>query len=126
MTEWKLVPVEMTDEMVDAYAHWLSKASASRCWAELLDAAPAAPQHTEPVTTLTVHLENSGGHAVSIDAPYVDLPLGEHKLYTHPPADEVQRLRDALKEIADMTTTADNFDALAATSLAQYALREGK
>ena len=66
---------------------------------------PAAPQQAEPVTTITVHLE-TGGHAVTFDALYVDLPVGEHPLYLHPPAAEVQRLREALKPFAaiDLTT----------------------
>ncbi len=46
---WKLVPVEMTPEMVDVALKWGTKRSE---WAELLAAAPAAPPAAEQPDTV--------------------------------------------------------------------------
>ena len=109
MTEWVLVPREPTEAMLGRL--WLeigdhpSKAHALDAYRAMLDAAPAAPQQAEPVAWMAF-----GGalvHAVTrnamdpIEAERFDVPL-----YLHPPAAEVQRLRDALKPFAaiDLTT----------------------
>ena len=98
MTEWVLVPREPTAKMVLAAFDAITNASGEGMirarWRCMLDAAPAAPQQAEPVAWMAF-----GGalvHAVTrnamdpIEAERFDVPL-----YLHPPAAEVQRLRDA-------------------------------
>ncbi len=102
MTEWVLVPREPTEAMLGRL--WLeigdhpSKAHALDAYRAMLDAAPAAPQQAEPVAWMAF-----GGalvHAVTrnamdpIEAERFDVPL-----YLHPPAAEVQRLRDAARAV---------------------------
>ena len=106
MTEWVLVPREPTAKMVLAAFDAITNASGEGMirarWRCMLDAAPAAPQQAEPVAWMAF-----GGalvHAVTrnamdpIEAERFDVPL-----YLHPPAAEVQRLRDALDEIESET-----------------------
>ena len=98
MSERVLVPREPTAKMVLAAFDAITNASGEGMirarWRCMLDAAPAAPQQAEPVAWMAF-----GGalvHAVTrnamdpIEAERFDVPL-----YLHPPAAEVQRLRDA-------------------------------
>ena len=102
MTEWVLVPREPTAKMVLAAFDAITNASGEGMirarWRCMLDAAPAAPQQAEPVAWMAF-----GGalvHAVTrnamdpIEAERFDVPL-----YLHPPAAEVQRLRDAARAV---------------------------
>ena len=102
MTEWVLVPREPTAKMVLAAFDAITNASGEGMirarWRCMLDAAPAAPQQAEPVAWMKF-----GGavvHAITrnamdpVEAVQFDIPL-----YLHPPAAEVQRLRDALENV---------------------------
>ena len=104
MTEWVLVPREPTAKMVLAAFDAITNASGEGMirarWRCMLDAAPAAPQQAEPVAWMA--FGGSIVHAVTrnamdpIEAERFDVPL-----YLHPPAAEVQRLRDALTALLD-------------------------
>ena len=103
MTEWVLVPREPTAKMVLAAFDAITNASGEGMirarWRCMLDAAPAAPQQAEPVAWMA--FGGSIVHAVTrnamdpIEAERFDVPL-----YLHPPAAEVQLLRDAVAKLS--------------------------
>ena len=103
MTEWVLVPREPTAKMVLAAFDAITNASGEGMirarWRCMLDAAPAAPQQAEPVAWMkfggsVIHTMLKRGRPELY--PEHTIPL-----YLHPPAAEVQRLRDALTALLD-------------------------
>ena len=108
-TEWVLVPREPTGAMVLAAFDAITNASGEGMirarWRCMLDAAPAAPQQAEPVawmkptrdscylrpaeTMLAIHEDCDG-----------IVRTGWKPLYLHPPAAEVQLLRDAVAKLS--------------------------
>ena len=71
-----------------------------------LIAAPAAPQQAEPVAKI---IRNDSGQVRMVDGSGEQFDMFAHvgqSYYAHPPAAEVQRLREALKPFAaiDLTT----------------------
>lgn len=94
MSDWKLVPVEPTDEMVRAGYHArFEQASTNRIYRAMLAAAPAVS--AEPVLVVEKEPDYwSRGHFYEGTKPHIDptkvwdLPIGT-KLYLHPPAPAV-------------------------------------
>jgi len=77
---------------------------------ERVDRTPvAAPQQAEPVAHVTVEHFRGDPAMRNIDCDLVaDLPPGTHALYLHPPAAEVQRLRDALEYLIEKCGESDD------------------
>lgn len=123
MTEWVLVPREPTAKMVLAAFDAITNASGEGMirarWRCMLDAAPAAPQQA---AHNAIEINNLVGKTDSQQAGPVwmrpdQLQKARHApflcrvsptkdapdlmpMFLHPPADEVQRLRDALHQIS--------------------------
>jgi len=63
---------------------------------ERVDRAPvAAPQQAEPAIAIEVTQDADGTWSLTVPTYFPCMPVGKHDLYLHPPAAEVQRLRDA-------------------------------
>ena len=134
--EWVMVPREPTKEMTDLL--WLelgdhpSREHAKDAWRSALDAAPAAPQQAElSGDDLSVAFKR-GWDAALATAPKQAEPVVYRKyldgvdahvyrlvprddeadkwepLYLHPPAAEVQRLRDALEYLIEKCGESDD------------------
>lgn len=108
MTEWVLVPREPTRDMTRAMeAQWIVGATtdmARREWKAAIDAAPDAPQQAEPVWARPDQLRQVP-FLCSIYSTKVAPDLVP--LYLHPPADEVQRLRDAASALCGALTASE-------------------
>ena len=102
MTEWVLVPREPTAKMVLAAFDAITNASGEGMirarWRCMLDAAPAAPQQAEPVGYFVNDESDDQWHQVDYEQRN---GADTYPLYLHPPAAEVQRLRDALTALLD-------------------------
>ena len=109
--EWVMVPREPTAnqlvdgayEVPDPISH-RGELTARMVYRAMLYAAPAAPQQAEPVV-YRKYLDGVDAHVYRL-VPRDDEADKWEPLYLHPPAAEVQRLRDALKPFAaiDLTT----------------------
>ena len=101
--EWVMVPRDPTEAMFSAssFQEW---DTFEQEWRAMLYAAPAAPQQAEPVV-YRKYLDGVDAHVYRL-VPRDDEADKWEPLYLHPPAAEVQRLRDALKPFAaiDLTT----------------------
>ena len=105
MTEWVLVPVEPTQAMIDAtnsVPEGAGYLSCVRAYRAMLDAAPA--WQAEPVAWVR-NLTDPQPHCVTglqyRTAADADAGVQYIPVYLHPPAAEVQRLRDALTALLD-------------------------
>ena len=109
MTEWVLVPREPTAKMVLAAFDAITNASGEGMirarWRCMLDAAPAAPQQAEPVAWMkptrdSCYLRSAETMlAIHEDCDGI-VRTGWKPLYLHPPAAEVQLLRDAVAKLS--------------------------
>ena len=75
---------------------------------ESLIAAPAAPQQAEPVAKI---IRNDSGQVRMVDGSGEPFDMFAHvgqSYYAHPPADEVQRLRDALEYLIEKCGESDD------------------
>ena len=117
MTEWVLVPREPTAKMVLAAFDAITNASGEGMirarWRCMLDAAPAAPQQAEPVAWMkptrdSCYLRSAETMlAIHEDCDGI-VRTGWKPLYLHPPANEVQRLREALAAVLDKLAKEQN------------------
>ena len=105
MSKWKLVPVEPTQAMIDAtnsVPEGAGYLSCVRAYRAMLDAAPA--WQAEPVAWVR-NLTDPQPHCVTglqyRTAADADAGVQYIPVYLHPPAAEVQRLRDALTALLD-------------------------
>ena len=105
MTEWVLVPVEPTQAMIDAtnsVPEGAGYLSCVRAYRAMLDAAPA--WQAEPVAWVR-NLTDPQPHCVTglqyRTAADADAGVQYIPVYLHPPAAEVQKLRDAAKKVID-------------------------
>ena len=95
--EWVMVPRDPTEAMFSAssFQEW---DTFEQEWRAMLDAAPAAPvQQAEPVV-YRKYLDGVDAHVYRL-VPRDDEADKWEPLYLHPPAAEVQRLRDAAKRV---------------------------
>lgn len=101
--EWVMVPREPTEKMFSATREQYWEAFQAD-YSAMLAAAPAAPQQAEPVV-YRKYLDGVDAHVYRL-VPRDDEADKWEPLYLHPPAAEVQRLREALKPFAaiDLTT----------------------
>lgn len=95
--DWVMVPREPTIRMLAEGEHAMDRLGWERftkaVWERMLDAAPSVPQEqAEPVAWVDVLDRDEGPYRFH---GQMLLPRGKHSLYLHPPAAEVQRLRDA-------------------------------
>lgn len=95
--EWVMVPREPTEKMFSATREQYWEAFQAD-YSAMLAAAPAAPQQAEPVV-YRKYLDGVDAHVYRL-VPRDDEADKWEPLYLHPPAAEVQRLRDALDEIS--------------------------
>lgn len=98
MSKWKMVPVEPTDEMIRAIDGLICSSYLWPVYAyrAMLDAAPAAPQQAEPVAWRDPSNKSPRQAVTFSKADRDEWPhIYKEPLYLHPPAAEVQRLRDA-------------------------------
>jgi hypothetical protein len=97
---------------------------------ESLISAPAAPQQAEPAIAIEVTQDADGTWSLTVPTYFPCMPVGKHDLYLHPPAAEVQRLRDALEDLLHHAEThrAEQVWVLRASEVADIARRalEGK
>jgi hypothetical protein len=98
---------------------------------ERVDRAPvAAPQQAEPAIAIEVTQDADGTWSLTVPTYFPCMPVGKHDLYLHPPAAEVQRLRDALEDLLHHAEThrAEQVWVLRASEVADIARRalEGK
>ena len=127
MSEWKMVPVEPTDEMIHAIDGLICSSYLWPVYAyrAMIDAAPV--QQTDPLGYFTFNKEWNVWEQMS--AKYKNASDAT-PLYLHPPSAELARLRaenerltGALQEIADTPATPDNHDLVAVIMQAQHALQ---
>jgi len=119
MNQWKLVPVEPTEEMIKAL---LGKPEDS--WAEgyaaMIAAAPAPD--VQPVAWLHVggvyreepdewELEAEQGLCDELNDSHINKPTAL-PLYTHPPAADVRELVDALRGVVEVMEPLSPLDSL--------------
>ena len=109
MTEWVLVPREPTAKMVLAAFDAITNASGEGMirarWRCMLDAAPAAPQQAEPVAQIGWADEFGNLFPMGAWKPTQRTHHDSHKtawrpVFLHPPAAEVQLLRDAVAKLS--------------------------
>jgi hypothetical protein len=98
---------------------------------ERVDRTPvAAPQQAEPAIAIEVTQDADGTWSLTVPTYFPCMPVGKHDLYLHPPAAEVQRLRDALEDLLHHAEThrAEQVWVLRASEVADIARRalEGK
>ena len=93
-------------------AHWWRK-HLDEAIAALI-AAPAAPQQAEPVGYFVNDESDDQWHQVDYEQRN---GADTYPLYLHPPADEVQRLRDALRVILEADWTSDRIRNIARKAL---------
>ena len=104
MSKWKLVPVEPTQAMIDAtnsVPEGAGYLSCVRAYRAMLDAAPA--WQAEPVAWVR-NLTDPQPHCVTglqyRTAADADAGVQYIPVYLHPPAAEVQLLRDAVAKLS--------------------------
>ena len=116
--EWVMVPRDLLQRVDAALQRHLDRHAPMRIPVDQTDsdlvqsdvqaliAAPAAPQQAEPVAKI---IRNDSGQVRMVDDSGEPFDMFAHvgqSYYAHPPAAEVQRLREALKPFAaiDLTT----------------------
>lgn len=106
INKFKMVPVELTQEMRTAYADasiapigLISKSG----YEAMLAAVPASPQAAQPAPIIRINVIGDEFNAVALPAFFnqeTSLRDGEHDLYTHADAGEVERLREQVASLA--------------------------
>jgi hypothetical protein len=77
---------------------------------ERVDRTPvAAPQQAEPAIAIEVTQDADGTWSLTVPTYFPCMPVGKHDLYLHPPAAEVQRMREALGAILKRTLDASSY-----------------
>ena len=116
--EWVMVPREPTEAMFSAssFQEW---DTFEQEWRAMLYAAPAAPQQADPVSYAVFDPSGEVVYAALSETRCIEYRDNEYRyghsaakhwavrpVFAHPPAAEVQRLREALKPFAaiDLTT----------------------
>jgi len=104
MTEWVMVPRNATPEMVSALDDFRNGPHSARAaYRAMLDAAPAAPQQAKPVG----YFQRDCDYFEQVEDVY-QWDADVIPLYLHPPAAEVQRLRDALEYLIEKCGESDD------------------
>lgn len=114
MTQWKLVPVEPTDEMFfsGCEVQGSEYINVNKLWAAMLN---AAPHHdVQPVAWLYTYPEIEGADACTTSRVTELHPdLVETSLYTHPVADDTALLRQCLRALQDIYIAPEHLDYIA-------------